>query len=78
LGSRLVVENLARGESPDEACRSMLAEAATLPDEFRSELRTLCLTPDGRHGAAAGQAGSTYNVIRVDSGELEVYPRSQL
>jgi beta-aspartyl-peptidase (threonine type) len=78
LGSRLVVDNLARGESPNEACRLMLAEAATLPDSFRAELRSLCLTPDGRHGAAASQTGSTYNVIRADSGELEVYPRVQL
>ena len=77
-GARLVVDHLARGESPDEACRSMLVEAATLPDVFQSELRTLCLTADGRHGAAAGQAGSTYNVIRVDKGELEVLPRLRL
>jgi isoaspartyl peptidase/L-asparaginase-like protein (Ntn-hydrolase superfamily) len=77
-GARLVVDHLARGESPDEACRSMLSEAVTLPDAFRSELRTLCLTADGHHGAAAGQAGSTYNVIRVDKGELEVLPRLRL
>jgi isoaspartyl peptidase/L-asparaginase-like protein (Ntn-hydrolase superfamily) len=78
VGARLVVEGLARGENPDEACRSMLAEAATLPDAYRAELRTLCLTADGRHGAAASQAGATYNVFRADVGELQVFSRAQL
>jgi beta-aspartyl-peptidase (threonine type) len=56
----------------------MLAEAATLPDAFRAELRTLCLTPDGRHGGAAGQANSTYSVVSAATGELEIRPRVQL
>ncbi|MBU6496797.1 MAG: isoaspartyl peptidase/L-asparaginase, partial [Acidobacteria bacterium] len=74
-GARQVVDALARGLTPEEACREMLADAAMLPDEFRAELRTLCLTSDGRHGGAAGQAGSTYNVIDVRRGELEVRAR---
>ncbi|MFZ0768140.1 MAG: N(4)-(beta-N-acetylglucosaminyl)-L-asparaginase [Acidimicrobiales bacterium] len=77
-GARLVVDNLARGDEPGAACRAMLADAASLHDTFKSELRALCLTPDGRHGGAAGQAGSTYNVIRIDSGELEVISREKL
>ena len=77
-GAREVVDNLARGESPDQACRAMLAQAAALPDRYHSELRTLCLTPDGRHGGAAGQKGSTYNVISAASGDLEVVARSAL
>jgi beta-aspartyl-peptidase (threonine type) len=77
-GARMVVDNLARGEEPEAACRSMLAEAVTVPDLFRAELRTLCLTPDGRHGGAAGQANSTYNVISAATGELEVRPRVRL
>ena len=76
LGARSVVDHLANDEDPTEACQAMLREAATLPDAFRSEMRTLCLTPDGRHGAAAGQRGATYNVIRCDEGELEVFPRA--
>jgi beta-aspartyl-peptidase (threonine type) len=72
----MVVDGLARGESPNDACRAMLAEAALLPDVYRAELRTLCLTPDGRHGAAASQPGATYNVITA-GGELEVLPRTQ-
>jgi isoaspartyl peptidase/L-asparaginase-like protein (Ntn-hydrolase superfamily) len=77
-GARMVVDHLARGEEPEAACRSMLADAATLPDSFRAELRTLCLTPDGRHGGAAGQANSTYSVISAATGELEIRPRVQL
>lgn len=74
-GARQVVDALARGLSPEEACREMLADAATLPDKFRAELRVLCLTADGRHGGAAGQTGSTYNVVDVRKGELEVRAR---
>lgn len=77
-GARVVIDNLARGLSPSDACRAMLAEASTLPDIYRTELRTLCLTADGRHGAASGQANSTYNVVRADTGELEVFARTPL
>jgi isoaspartyl peptidase/L-asparaginase-like protein (Ntn-hydrolase superfamily) len=77
-GARMVVDALARGEEPAQACRAMLIEAATLPDIFRSELRTLCLTPDGRHGGAAGQPGSTYNVMTTSSNRIEIVPRTQL
>jgi beta-aspartyl-peptidase (threonine type) len=77
-GARVIVDALARGEGPDEACRTMLAEARTLPDEFRAELRALCLTSDGRHGGAAGQAGSTYNVMTSSSRDVEVQARVEL
>lgn len=76
-GARMVVDHLAEGKDPEAACRAMLEEAATLPDAYRAELRTLCLTPDGRHGGASGQVNSTYNVISAASGELEVRPRVQ-
>jgi beta-aspartyl-peptidase (threonine type) len=56
----------------------MLTEAATLPDEFRAELRCLALTPDGRHGAASGQEGSVYVVMTESSTEPEFHPRSVL
>jgi len=69
-GARVVVDHLARGQEPDDACRAMLAEAEELPDEFRAELRTLCLTPEGRHGAASSQSGSTYNVVSATDGQL--------
>jgi beta-aspartyl-peptidase (threonine type) len=75
LGARTVVDRLARGDDPEQACAGMLVEVATLPDEFRAELRTLALTPDGRHGAASGQAGSVYAVMTADSSEPVMRPR---
>jgi isoaspartyl peptidase/L-asparaginase-like protein (Ntn-hydrolase superfamily) len=74
--ARSVVEALGRGDDVEQACRDALDDAATLPDEFRSELRVLALTPDGRHGGAAGQAGSTYAVMTAESAGPEIYPRS--
>jgi beta-aspartyl-peptidase (threonine type) len=56
----------------------MLTDAATLPDEFRAELRCLALTPDGRHGAAAGQSGAVYAVMTASSTEPEMHPRRVL
>ena len=76
--ARTVVELLAAGNDPAEACRLALAEAATLPDDFRAELRALALTPDGRHGGAAGQEGSVYAVMTARSTGPELHPRSVL
>jgi beta-aspartyl-peptidase (threonine type) len=78
LGARGIVADLARGLDPSEACLAMLAEAATLPDDFRAELRCLALTADGRHGAAAGQKDSVYAVMTETSTEPEFHPRSVL
>jgi beta-aspartyl-peptidase (threonine type) len=77
-GARGIVADLARGVDPAAACLAMLADAATLPDEYRAELRCLALTPDGRHGAAAGQSGSVYAVMTETSTEPEFHPRSVL
>lgn len=76
--ARTVVDLLADGHGPAEACRLALAQAAELPDEFRAELRALALTPDGRHGGAAGQPGSVYAVMTDRSTEPELHPRSLL
>jgi beta-aspartyl-peptidase (threonine type) len=78
LGARGIVADLARGADPAAACLAMLADAATLPDEYRAELRCLALTPDGRHGAAAGQSGSVYAVMTETSTEPEFHPRRVL
>ena len=67
---RLVADRLAAGDDPEAACVAMLADAATLPDEFRAELRCLALTPDGRHGGASGQRGSTYCVMTGSDPQL--------
>lgn len=74
--ARSVVDALGRGVDVEEACRQALADAATLPDAFRAELRVLALTPDGRHGGAAGSPGATYAVMTAASTEPEIYPRS--
>ena len=74
--ARTVVDGLARGDDVAKACRAALADAAELPDPYRAELRVLALTPDGRHGGAAGQAGATYAVMTGESSEPEIHPRS--
>ena len=76
--ARTVVDALIRGEEVEKACRTALADAAALPDAFRAELRVLALTPDGRHGGAAGQSGATYAVMTTTSTEPEIHPRSVL
>jgi beta-aspartyl-peptidase (threonine type) len=73
--ARTIVDLLRSGEDPAEACRLALAQAATLPDDYRAELRALALTPDGRHGGAAGQQGSVYAVMTTDSARPELHPR---
>ncbi|MEU6851475.1 N(4)-(beta-N-acetylglucosaminyl)-L-asparaginase [Actinacidiphila alni] len=76
--ARTIVDLLAAGRDPSDACRDALADAALLPDDFRSELRALALTPDGRHGGAAGQEGSVYALMTDSSTEPEFRPRSVL
>ena len=74
-GARMIVDRLAAGDDPASACEAMLIDAASMPDRFRSELRALALTPDGRHGAAAGQPGSVYAVMTASSATPELHPR---
>lgn len=62
-GARMVVDALAAGSDPVASCRRMLHEVASVPDEFSSDVRALCLTPQGRHGAAALRPGATYSVM---------------
>jgi isoaspartyl peptidase/L-asparaginase-like protein (Ntn-hydrolase superfamily) len=76
--ARSVVDALAGGADVEAGCRAALADAGTLPDDFRTELRVLALTPDGRHGGAAGQPGATYAVMTERSTEPEIHPRSVL
>jgi isoaspartyl peptidase/L-asparaginase-like protein (Ntn-hydrolase superfamily) len=77
-GARMIVDALASGADPNAACLAMLAEARELPDVFAAELRALCLTPDGRHGAAAGQSGSTYQVMTTRDDAPVTHPRAVL
>lgn len=78
VGARQIVDDLARGAQPTDACLSMLADAATLPDAFRAELRCLALTTDGRHGGAAGQTGSVYALMTPTHTEAEFLARGVL
>ncbi len=74
-GARRVVDLLASGMGPAEACAAMLRDARSLPDPFAAELRALALTPDGRHGGAAGTPGSVYAFMTPDHAEPELLPR---
>lgn len=61
--ARTVVQLLAAGADPAEACRRALADAMELPDDFPAPLQALCLLPDGRHGGAGTRPGGTYAVM---------------
>jgi isoaspartyl peptidase/L-asparaginase-like protein (Ntn-hydrolase superfamily) len=74
--ARRVVDLLASGMEPSEACTEMLRDALMLPDPFVAELRALALTPDGRHGGAAGKLGSVYALMTADHTEPELRPRA--
>ncbi len=76
--ARSVVDALARGENIEKACLAALADAAELPDPYRAELRVLALTPDGRHGGAAGSPGATYSMMSPTDSVPRIYPRSVL
>ncbi|HUD39773.1 MAG TPA: isoaspartyl peptidase/L-asparaginase [Streptosporangiaceae bacterium] len=76
--ARCVVAALQQGADPARACASVLADTADLGDEFRAPLQVLCLTPDGRHAAAATKAGSTYSVISADDDTFAIIERQQI
>jgi isoaspartyl peptidase/L-asparaginase-like protein (Ntn-hydrolase superfamily) len=76
--ARSVVLALQSGAGPGEACAIALAETADLPDDFRAPIQALCLTPDGRHGAASTKAGSTYSVMTADDDTYQIKERQQI
>ncbi len=76
--ARSVLHALAAGADPAQACAAALAETLGLPDEFRTPLQALCLTPDGRHGGASTIAGATYAVMTADDETFRVEERRQL
>lgn len=75
-GARRIVDELGRGSDPAQACVAMLIEAHGLVDPFAAELRALALTPDGRHGGAAGQLGSVYAIMTLRHDTPELRPRA--
>ena len=50
--ARSVLLALEAGHGPADACAEALRPVLDLPDDYRSGLQALCLTPDGRHGGA--------------------------
>ena len=74
--ARRIVDLLGVGADPSAACQQALDDAALLPDAFRAELRALALTPDGRHGGAAGMPGATYCVMTADTSEPRTESRA--
>ena len=76
--ARSVLQALAAAGDPATACAEALAQTLTLPDEFRSPLLALCLTPDGRHGGASTMPGSTYSVMTAEDETFRIVERRQI
>jgi isoaspartyl peptidase/L-asparaginase-like protein (Ntn-hydrolase superfamily) len=76
--ARSVLQALAAGADPAQACAEALAETLDLPDEFRSPLLALCLTPDGRHGGASTMPGATYGVMTAEDATFRIEERRQI
>jgi hypothetical protein len=55
-----------------------LAETLELPDEYRSPLQALCLTPDGSHGGASTRPGATYSVMTAADDSYRIEERAHL
>jgi isoaspartyl peptidase/L-asparaginase-like protein (Ntn-hydrolase superfamily) len=76
--ARTVVAGLAAGLDPEEACARAVRETLELPDDFRSGLQALCLTPDGRHGGASTRQGATYAVMSTADEAFRIVGRRQV
>jgi isoaspartyl peptidase/L-asparaginase-like protein (Ntn-hydrolase superfamily) len=76
--ARCVLVALQACDDPEEACAAALAETLELPDEYRSPLQVLCLTPDGRHGGASTRPGSTYGVMTAEDSSYRIEERRQI
>jgi isoaspartyl peptidase/L-asparaginase-like protein (Ntn-hydrolase superfamily) len=76
--ARAVLSALAADGDPAKACAGALGQTLDLPDEFRSPLQALCLTPDGRHGGASTKPGATYSVMTADDETFHIEERRQV
>ncbi len=76
--AREVLLALHAGRGPAEACAAALAQTLDLPDDYRSPLQALCLTPDGRHGGASTKPGATYSVMTAADDGYRIEERAQL
>jgi len=76
--ARSVLLALAGGADPAAACATALRETLELPDEYRSGLQALCLTPDGGHGGASTRPTATYAVMAASDESYRIEKRSQV
>jgi isoaspartyl peptidase/L-asparaginase-like protein (Ntn-hydrolase superfamily) len=76
--ARCLVLALEQGLDPVQACLGAVAEVERLPDDFRSPMQVLCLTPDGRHAGASTRAGATYSVITAGDETFSIEERAHL
>jgi len=76
--ARSVLYALAAGADPAQACAAALGQTLDLPDEFRTPLQALCLTPDGRHGGASTGPGATYSVMTAQDVSFRIEERRQV
>lgn len=76
--ARSVLLALAECGDPEQACATALAETLDLPDDFRSGLQALCLTPDGRHGGASTRGDATYSVMSAGDETFRTEQRRQV
>jgi isoaspartyl peptidase/L-asparaginase-like protein (Ntn-hydrolase superfamily) len=76
--ARSVLRALAESGNPEQACATALGETLDLPDDFRSGLQALCLTPDGRHGGASTRGDATYSVMTAEDESFRTQQRRQV
>jgi beta-aspartyl-peptidase (threonine type) len=76
--ARSVLRALEAGRDPAQACAEALEQTLELPDDFRTTLQALCLTPEGRHGGAATRSGGSYSVMTVEDETFRVEERRQI
>ena len=76
--ARSVLYALAESGDPEQACATALGETLDLPDDFRSGLQALCLTPDGRHGGASTRGDATYSVMTAEDESFRTQQRRQV
>ena len=74
--ARQVLDRIAIGREPEQACVEALWDAASLEDPYASGLQTLVLCPDGRHAAATTRGSGTYAVMTEAMAAPEILERT--
>ncbi|HEY1642536.1 MAG TPA: isoaspartyl peptidase/L-asparaginase [Streptosporangiaceae bacterium] len=76
--ARSVLLALEAGHGPADACAEALRPVLDLPDDYRSGLQALCLTPDGRHGGATTLAKASYAVQAASDDTYRIEERKRV